>query len=490
MIENADKFYIDGRWVTPSTGATFAVVTPSTEELFERVAEAVEPDIARAVDAARAAFDQGPWPKLTPLERAGYIKAIGDILAEQTPDIARDWSNEMGIVLPAAQGVSAWAAGVYQYYASLAESFEFEKPMPQASGNFGLLVREPVGVVAAIVPWNAPPLLVAYKVAPALLAGCTIILKASPEAPSAAYAAAAAAHRAGLPAGVLNMVTADRAASESLVRNPAVDKVTFTGSSAAGKRVASICGERIARCTLELGGKSAAVVLDDADIEVVANVMTGNATMMTGQVCAALTRVVVTRKRHDELVDALAARLGDIVVGDPLMQGTQMGPLAMGRQRERVETYIASGKAEGARLVCGGGRPAHLDRGFFVEPTLFANVSNGMTIAREEIFGPVLSVIPAEDEEALVDIANDSNFGLSGGVFTPDPDRAYRFARRMRTGTVGQNGDALDFFNIAFGGFKQSGIGREGGVEGLMPFLETKAVVLASAPAHLARAGR
>ena len=486
MIENSDKFYIDGKWVSPSSGSTFAVITPSTEELFERVAEAFEPDIERAVAAARAAFDRGEWTSQSPADRARFLKAIGDILMAQAPTIARNWSNEMGIVLPAAQGLSTWTASAYHFYASLADSFEFEKPMPQQSGNFGLLVREPVGVVAAIIPWNAPPVLIAYKVAPALLAGCTVILKASPEAPSAAYAVAAAAHEAGLPPGVLNVLTADRAVSEALVRNPEIDKVTFTGSSAAGKRIASICGERIARCTLELGGKSAALVLDDADVDLVADAMAGNATMMTGQVCAALTRVVVTRKRYDDLVDAIAARLRDVVVGDPLMQGTQMGPLAMRRQRDRVESYIESGKAEGAELICGGGRPSHLDRGFYVEPTLFAEVSNVMTIAREEIFGPVLSVIPADDEDALIAIANDSDFGLSGGVFTPDADRAYRVARKMRTGTVGQNGEALDFFNIAFGGFKQSGIGREGGVEGLMPFLETKALVLASAPARFA----
>lgn len=486
MIDNADKLYIDGQWVAPSSSAMFRVITPSTEDLFTEVAEALEPDIDRAVLAARRAFDTGGWAQTSPAERAHYVKAIGDILMAQAPNVARDWSNEMGIVLPAAEGVSAWAASAYHFYASLADSFDFEKVMPLQSGNFGLLVREPVGVVAAIIPWNAPPLLVAYKVAPALMAGCTVILKASPEAPSAAYAVAAAAHAAGLPAGVLNVLTADRAASEMLVRNPAVDKVTFTGSSAAGKRIASICGERIARCTLELGGKSAAIVLDDADLDLVADVMAANTVLMTGQVCASLTRVIVSRARQNDLVDAITARLNNVVVGDPLMQGTQMGPLAMSRQRDRVEHYIAAGKDEGASLVCGGGRPAHLDRGFYVEPTLFSNVSSTMTIAREEIFGPVLSVIPADDEGSMVDIANDSDFGLSGSVFTPDADRAYQFARRIRTGTVGQNGDALDFFNIAFGGFKQSGIGREGGVEGLMPFLETKSVVLRSAPAHLA----
>lgn len=482
MIRNADKFFIDGKWTTPSTGATIEVVTPSTEETFERVAEAFEPDIAKAVAAARAAFDKGAWTGLSHEERARYLTAIGEILAQRSDAIAHDWSAEMGILLPAAQGVSGWAAGTYHYYASLAESFAFETPMPQASGSYGILVREPVGVVAAIIPWNAPPLLIAYKIAPALLAGCTVILKASPEAPSAAYEVAEAAEQAGLPNGVLNVMTADREASETLVRNPDVDKVTFTGSSAAGKKIASICGERIARCTLELGGKSAALVLDDADLDQVADSMLANATLMTGQVCAALTRFVVTRKRHNDLVDAISARLQDVVVGDPLMQGTQMGPLAMRRQRDRVEAYIESGKAEGAELVTGGGRPAHLERGFYVEPTLFANVSNDMTIAREEIFGPVLSVIPAESEDDLVAIANDSDFGLSGSVFTPDPERAYRVARKMRTGTVGQNGASLDFFNIAFGGFKQSGIGREGGVEGLMPFLETKAVVLAAPP--------
>ncbi|WP_068088940.1 aldehyde dehydrogenase [Novosphingobium rosa] len=485
-IANADKLYIDGRWVGASGNSVFRVVTPATEALFTEVAEAHEPDIDRAVAAARVAFDRGGWPQLSHAKRAGYLTALGNALTAETPAIARAWSKEMGIVLPAAEGVAGWAGHVYHYYAGLAETFQFEEVKPLQSGNFGLLVREAVGVVAAIIPWNAPPLLIAYKIAPALLAGCTVILKASPEAPSAAYAVAAAAEAIGLPAGVLNVLTADRAASELLVRDPRVDKVTFTGSSLAGKRIASICGERIARCTLELGGKSAALVLDDADIDQVADVMAGNSTLMTGQVCAALTRVVVSRSRQGALLDALAGRFSRIVVGDPLEQGTQMGPLAMARQRDRVESYIAAGKAEGAMLVTGGGRPAHLDRGYYVEPTLFGNVDNRSTIAQEEIFGPVLSVIPVDSEEAAVAIANDSSFGLSGGVFTHDADRAYRVARQMRTGTVGQNGQAGDFFNIAFGGFKQSGIGREGGVEGLLPFLETKSVVLAAAPSHLA----
>lgn len=484
-IDNADKLFINGRWTDPLASTRIRVINPATEELFTEVAEAQEGDVARAVAATRAAFDDGPWPRLTHQERAEYIRSVGQFLQEQTPAIARSWASEMGIVLPAAEGVAGWSATVYGYYAGLADSFAFEEVHTLQTGNFGLLVREPVGVVAAIIPWNAPPLLIAYKLAPALLAGCTVILKASPEAPSAAYAVAAAAEAAGLPAGVFNMLTADRAVSELLVRNPDVDKVTFTGSSLAGKRIASICGERIARCTLELGGKSAALVLDDADLDQVADAMTANTSLMTGQVCAALTRVVVSRSRHDALVDALADRFKLIAVGDPMQQGTQMGPLAMSRQRDRVEAYIQAGRADGANLITGGGRPAGQDRGYFIEPTLFAHVNNRSTIAQEEIFGPVLSVIAADDEEQSVAIANDSDFGLSGSVFTNDPDRAYRIARQVRTGTFGQNGAGSDFFSMAFGGFKQSGIGREGGVEGLLPFLETKSIVLHAPPSHI-----
>lgn len=483
-IDYAEKLYINGRWADPSSTAKISVINPATEELYVEVAEAQQDDVVRAVAAARSAFDDGPWPHFTHRQRAEFLRSIGKILQAQTPAIARSWSSEMGIILPAAEGVAGWSASVYDYYAGLAESFPFEEVHALQTGNFGLLVREAVGVVAAIIPWNAPPLLIAYKLAPALLAGCTVVLKASPEAPSAAYAVAAAADAAGLPPGVFNMLTADREVSELLVRNPDVDKVTFTGSSLAGKRIASICGERIARCTLELGGKSAALVLDDTDIDQVADTMTANTSLMTGQVCAALTRVVVSRSRHDALVDALADRFKMIAVGDPLQQGTQMGPLAMRRQLDRVENYIKIGKTEGADLITGGSRPASQEKGFYLEPTLFANVDNRSTIAQEEIFGPVLSVISADDEEQMIAIANDSDFGLSGSVFTNDPDRAYRIARRVRTGTIGQNGAGSEFFSMAFGGFKQSGIGREGGVEGLLPFLESKSIVLSSPPSE------
>jgi len=318
--------------------------------------------------------------------------------------------------------------------------------------------------------------------APAMLAGCTVVLKCSPEAPGDAYVVAEIAESIGLPPGVLNVVTADREVSELLVRDPRVDKITFTGSTAAGRRIASICGERIARCTLELGGKSAALILDDMDLGQAAKTLAGAECMLSGQVCSSLTRIVVSRSRHDELVDALADAFSKVRVGDPFDPTTQMGPLVSGRQRDRVEGYIAQGVEQGATLATGGGRPKDLDRGFFIEPTVFANVENASVIAQEEIFGPVLSVIPVSDEEQIVATANDTIYGLNASVFTHDVDRARQVAGRLRSGTVGHNAFRTDF-TMAFGGFKQSGIGREGGTEGLLPFLETKTVILEGIPA-------
>ena len=337
-------------------------------------------------------------------------------------------------------------------------------------------------MVGAIIPWNAPMGLISNKVAPALLAGCTVILKNSPEAPGEGYLIAEAAEAVGLPAGVLNVLTADREVSELLVRDPNVDKISFTGSTAAGRRIASICGERIARCTLELGGKSAAVILDDMDLETAAATLSQAECFLSGQVCSSLTRIVVPRSRHDELVEALASTFSQVRVGDPFEDQTQMGPLVASRQRDRVEGYIAKGIADGARLATGGGRPKDLERGWFVEPTVFGNVDNRSVIAQEEIFGPVLSVVPAEDEQDAIRVANDTIYGLNASVFTNDVNRAREVAGQLRSGTVGHNAFRTDF-GIAFGGFKQSGIGREGGREGLLPFLETKTVILEGRPA-------
>ena len=484
LIRHPDKFFIDGEWIAPSSDSRIDVISPSTEETFVTVAEAQAADMHRAIAAARKAFDQGPWPRMSHAERAGYLRLMARKIDEHSQKLSRIWTGEIGV---ASQLADLWPGGVaflYDFYADLAGTFPFverHEALHSPGSAIGLLAHEPVGVVGAIVPWNGPLTLIACKIAPALLAGCTVVLKSSPETPGEGLAMAEIAEEIGLPPGVLNCVTADREVSELLVRSPDVDKISFTGSSAAGKRIASICGERIARITLELGGKSAAVILDDADIEETTEALAQGTRLLTGQVCAALTRIVVTRDRHDQFVDALSSAFARIKVGDPYDAATEMGPLAMQRQRDRVEGYIAKGLEEGAKLAAGGKRPSHLNRGFFVEPTIFSNVDNSMVIAREEIFGPVVSVIPANDEAHAIAIANDSDFGLNASVFTQDVERAYAAARQLRSGTVAHNAFRADL-SIAFGGFKQSGIGREGGVEGLRPYLEAKTIILNEVP--------
>ncbi len=487
-LQHADRFFIGGEWVTPSSGATIDVIDSGTEEYFFSVAEAQETDMRRAVAAARQAFDEGPWPRMTHAERAGYLRSLGAALAARADDIGQIWPRESGVLHRVARAAAGGAAGAFDFYAGLADTFEWEREAQPSSPGFGLVVKEPVGVVGAIIPWNGPLGLISYKIAPALIAGCTVILKSSPEAPGEGYLVAEVAEEIGLPPGVLNMVTADRQVSELLVRDPRVDKITFTGSTAAGRRIASLCGERIARCTLELGGKSAAVVLDDVDLGITAGKLAQAECMLTGQVCSSLTRIVVSRHRHDELVEALVGAFSQVQVGNQFDPDSQMGPLAVRRQRDRVLGYIEKGVAEGATLATGGGRPAHLDKGWYVEPTVFSNVDNSSTIATDEIFGPVVSVIPAQDETDAVAIANDTIYGLNASVFTDDTDRAREVAGQLRSGTVGHNSFRTDF-SIAFGGFKQSGIGREGGTEGLLPFLETKTVILENRPSAYERPG-
>ncbi len=486
-LRHPDKLFIGGRWVEPSTPARIEVLNSATEALFLTVPEAREQDVEAAVRAARNAFDDGPWPQMSHAERAAVMHRIADQIDQRADLLARTWTTESGVLHSIARGRMPALTAEFRGIADLSKTFAFHERHESTSGGaVALLVREPVGVVAAIVPWNAPPATIASKVAPALLAGCTVIVKASPEAPSAAYLLAEACEAAGLPPGVVNVLTADREVSEHLVRHPGVDKIAFTGSTAAGRRIASLCGERVARYTLELGGKSPGLVLDDCDIPQVAKAICDRAMVLSGQVCVALTRIIVTRNRHEALAEALGACFRAVRVGDPFDAQTQMGPLVSARHRERVLGYIEKGRAEGARVIAGGGRPAHLERGFFVEPTLFTNVDNHSTIAREEIFGPVLSIIVADDEEAAVSIANDTIFGLNASIFTHDAERAYRLARRLRSGQVGHNGVRSEM-TLCFGGFKQSGIGREGGSEGLRHYLESKVIVLDSLPRSLAQ---
>jgi betaine-aldehyde dehydrogenase len=478
-MQHPDRLFIGGEWVQPSSTNVFHVIDCSTEERVASVAEAISSDMSRAIAAAREAFDKGPWPRMKPEERASYLEKIAQRFEARNDEFARVWSIESGVVYKVAQPrIGLFLSGAFRQYAAMATTYPFSEPRRSMTGNQAWCVKEPVGVVAVILPWNGPAGLMAYKVAPALLAGCTVIIKNPPEAPCSGYLFAEICEEVGLPAGVVNVVTAERQVSEELVRSPAVDKITFTGSTAAGRKIGAAAAERVARVTLELGGKSPAIVLDDYDIEAAAKTIGGSFFgYLSGQVCHSLTRIIVTKARHDAMVDALSDVARGMVLGDPFDAATTAGPLASARQRDMVERYVAKGRDQGATLAVGGKRPEGLKRGFFFEPTVFGNVDNRSVIAQEEIFGPVLTVIPANDVEHAVELANDTIFGLNAAVFTNDAPRALALARRIRSGSVGHNASRTDF-SIGFGGFKQSGIGREGGAEGLDAFMESKTIVM------------
>jgi acyl-CoA reductase-like NAD-dependent aldehyde dehydrogenase len=470
-----DSLFIGGDWVAPTTSERIAVVSPATEKVVARVPAASRDDVDRAVAAARQAFDAGPWPRLELSERMSVLRRLSDDFGERQDLIAELITEEMGCPIT----LSRWMQGrvpraILDTFLEIAPEYPFSSVRRARTGN-ALVTREPVGVVAAVVPWNTPQSATMMKVAPALLTGCTVVLKPAPETPLDAYLLAEMVQEAGLPDGVLNVVPADREVSEYLVTRREVDKVAFTGSTAAGRRVAALCGHDLRRVTLELGGKSAAVILDDADLGTAVESLRLGALRNTGQVCSNKTRIIVSRRRESELLDRLSAMVASMPVGDPNDPATEIGPLVTARQRERVEGYIAAGRAEGAKAVLGGGRPAGLDRGWFVEPTVFAGVEPGMRIAQEEIFGPVVAVLAYEDEEQAVAIANDSDYGLNGAVFTSDPEHGLAVARRIRTGTVELNGSPAGFY-APMGGMKCSGIGREAGPEGLDAYVELKAV--------------
>jgi acyl-CoA reductase-like NAD-dependent aldehyde dehydrogenase len=472
------EFFIDGTWVAPSGSEHLDVISPSTEEAVGRVPVATAADIDRAVDAAREAFDRGPWPRMSVDERAEVLVRAADLLRKRESDIADVTVDEMGCAISQApRAQTGMVAALFDYYAELIRTFEFERRVI-AGDRGGLVVQEPVGVVAAIVPWNAPVTLASWKTAPALAAGCTVVIKPPPEAPLSNFILAEALEEAGVPAGAVNVVPGGRDIGEHLVTHPGTDKIAFTGSTAAGKRIMSLCGDQVKRVSLELGGKSAVIVLDDADLGSVIPAIVGAGMHLSGQVCGAHTRVLVHRSRYDDAVEAAAAAAAAVRVGDPHDPATVVGPLVAARQRERVEGYIASAVDQGARIASGGGRPEHLPRGWYVEPTILAGVDNDMRVAREEIFGPVLSFIPYGDDGEAVRIANDSNYGLSGGVWSADDARALQVARRVRTGSIAVNGSFPPFPLVPFGGFKESGLGRELGPEGLLNFVESKSIGL------------
>jgi aldehyde dehydrogenase (NAD+) len=478
-IRDYDRLFIGGDWVAPEGTDTISVISPSTEEVIARVPDGTEADIDKAVAAARTAFDRGPWPRMTPAERGAILAKVGAQITTEMNEMAEIITSEMGSPISfSVLGQVLAPSMIFNYYADLASTFAFDEVRAGILNPNMLVTKEPVGVVGAIAPWNVPLFIAAAKLAPSLLAGCTVVYKPAPETPFDAFRLAEIFAEAGLPKGVLSVIPAGREVSEHLVKHPGVDKISFTGSGVGGKRIGGLCGERLKRCTLELGGKSAAIILDDADLTSTITSLLPNAIMNNGQACIAQTRILAPRSRYDEVVDALVAGVGALTVGDPLDPATEVGPVVAERQRSRIEGYLDSGREEGATVAIGGGRPGGLSKGWYVEPTVFANVDNKMKIAQEEIFGPVLVVIPYDGDEQAVDIANDSSYGLCGSVWTDDNDRGLGIARQVRTGTYMLNAPVPIDFATPFGGYKESGLGREFGPEGLENFLEMKSIAL------------
>jgi acyl-CoA reductase-like NAD-dependent aldehyde dehydrogenase len=481
------QLYIDGAWTDSDGDAVLTVINPATEEVIGTVPEGTVSDIERAVAAARRAFDEGPWPTLSPRERAAAMLRFADALEARTADLVNLNVLEVG-------SIRAWAEFLQvglpmQHFRDMAErvipQYGFEKPMPPTFGGTfgaslaqGVVRREPRGVAALVSAYNAPTMLNLMKLAPALAAGCTVVLKPAPTTPLETFVLGEVTDAAGLPPGVLNIVTGDIAAGQALTSHPGVDVVSFTGSDAVGRLVYSQAAPTLKKVILELGGKSANIILPDADLSrAVPNVVV-NMTAQAGQGCSLLTRTLVHESRFDELVGQVKTALDAVKVGDPADPATTMGPLISAAQRAKVESLIQAGRDEGAQIAYGGGRPAGLDRGFYVEPTLFTDVDNSMTIAQREFFGPVSVVIPFKDEEEAVRLANDSEFGLAAGVWAADPVHAYRVAGRIRAGLVYLNGGGAGSSpHTPFGGYKSSGLGVERGEYGLEEFLLSKSII-------------
>jgi aldehyde dehydrogenase (NAD+) len=469
-----DRLFIDGAWVAPSGKQTIDVHNAGNGEVMGRVPLADDKDVERAVAAARSALEA--WSATTADQRSQFLEKISAGLKARADELARLIAREVGMPLKMSARIQAGLPiANFANYAKLLKEFSFESRV----GN-SLVVREPVGVVGAITPWNYPLHQIALKVAPALAAGCTVVLKPSEVAPFNAFVLAEVIEAAGLPKGVFNLVTGTGAqAGEALVRHPGVDMISFTGSTRAGKRISELAAQSVKRVALELGGKSASVILDDADLATAVKSTVNGCYLNSGQTCTALTRMLVPETKYAEASRIAAELANTFALGDPLAETTRLGPLSSAAQLERVRSYIRKGVQEGAELLAGGAEPPEgaPAGGYYVRPTVFGKVKNSMTIAQEEIFGPVLSIIPYRDEEDAVRIANDSPYGLAGAVWSKDEARAQRVARRIRAGQVDVNGGAFNM-NAPFGGFKQSGHGREAGVYGLEEFLEYKSLQL------------
>jgi len=471
------QLWLGGRWQSASGDQEIDVVNPAGLEPVARVQLATTGDMDKAIGLARETFDSGVWRDKTPDERGAVLRDAADRLEKRLPELARLLTAELGCPLWFSERAHVPNPIRHlRYYADLITGRSFDDVRSDGA-NTSIVAEEPVGVVGAITPWNGPLSSPTIKVAPALAAGCSVVLKPSRETPLTVMALGEALAEAGLPEGVLSILPAGRDAGDHLLRHPDVDKIAFTGSTETGKMIMKVCADRMARVTLELGGKSAAVVLPDADIEAMVKAILPMALSVNGQLCIAQSRVLVPRGREADARDALAAAIAALKVGDPMDPETFIGPLVSQGQRENVENYIDIARSEGADIATGGRRPESVGEGWYVEPTLLASVTNAMRVAQEEIFGPVIALIAYDDVDEAVRIANDSPYGLFGSVWSADVDAAVGVARKIRTGMVSING-APQAWGTPFGGYKQSGIGREMGPEGLQTYIEKKSIAL------------